>query len=149
MSDQGRQTVAFLNQISQVLIKFSLQSLRSLAATRRPEQATLHRSWARLFKSSGLLCPGSAVGWGQGCAWQRCGRGRLHKVTPADMQSPFNDTQFKRLGLGFPSLGSSCSFAARGIATAGQEFSKISLCRINVEQRGTSLDSKEKGVLCF
>ena len=28
--------MAFLNQISQVLIKFSLQSLRSLAATRRP-----------------------------------------------------------------------------------------------------------------
>lgn len=137
--------MAFFNQISQVLIKFSLQSLRSLAVTRRPRAGHAAQELGQVVQVLGLLCPGSVVGWGQGCAWWGTPQGH----SPADIQSPFNDTEIKWLGLNFPSLGSSCSFAARGIATAGQEFSKRSLCRINVEQRGTSLDSKEKEVLCF
>lgn len=123
--------------------QISLQSLRSLVVTRHPRAGHATQQLGQVAQVLGLLCPGSAVLAGVG--WGKTPQGH----SPADTQCPFNDTEIKWPGRSFPSLGSSCSSAARGTATAVQEFSKRSLCRINVERKGTSLDSKEKGVLCF
>lgn len=81
--------MAFLNQVSQVLIKFSLQSLRSLAVTRHPRAGHAAQELDRLLKSSGSSVLGALCLAGVG--WGKTPQGH----SPAGTQGPFNDTEIK------------------------------------------------------
>lgn len=84
--------MAFLNQISQVLIKFSLQSLRSLVVTRHRRAGHTTQELGQVAQVLGLLCPGSAVLAGVG--WGKTPQGH----SPADSQCPFNGTEIEGPG---------------------------------------------------